>query len=87
MNEKGRKLIEFCGENKLSVGNILFEKMEIHKFICVRGVDGCKILLDLIMEQKEDNNKLLDVNLLRCRSGIIVPSHNGSKNRMLQEVA
>ena len=32
MNEYGRKLIELCTGKKLSIGNTLFKKKDIHKF-------------------------------------------------------
>ena len=31
-NENGRKLIVLCIEKRLSVGNTIFEKKDIHKF-------------------------------------------------------
>ena len=65
MNENGRKLIEMCSEKRLSVGNTVFEKKEVHKFTCASGLDDRKSLLDLIVVQKEERNKLLDVNVLR----------------------
>ena len=69
MNEKERILIELCTEKKLNVGNTLFEKNEIHKFTWLSGMDGRKSLLDLILVQEEDRNKLLDVNVFRGAGG------------------
>ena len=46
-------------------GNTSFEKKDIHKSTWVSGVDDRKSLLDFIVVQEENRNKLLDVNVLR----------------------
>ena len=58
VNENGRKLIELCTKKKLSVGNTFIGKKDIHKFTWVSGVDDRKSLLDFIVVQEEDRNKL-----------------------------
>ena len=65
MNDNGRKLIELCKEKKLSVENTFSEKRETHKFTWVSEVDVYKRILDLILVEEEERNKLLDVNVLR----------------------
>ena len=47
---------------KLNVGDTLFEKKDVHKYTWVTRVDGSKSLSELTVVQKEDMNKLLDVN-------------------------
>ena len=42
MNENGRKLIDICAGNRLSVGKMLYEKSDIHKFTWKSLLDGCK---------------------------------------------
>ena len=42
---------------------MLFEEKDTHQFTWVSGVDCCKSLLDLIVVQEEDGNKVLDVNV------------------------
>ena len=75
MNENGRKLIGLCMEKKLSVGNTSSGKEDIHKFTWTIGVDDRKSLLDLLVAQKEDRNKLLDVNVLRGAGWEILGHH------------
>ena len=74
MNEDGRKLIESCTEKKLSVRNKFIEK-DIHKFTRVRGVDDRKSLLELIVVQEEDRNKLLDASVFKDPRGRISDHH------------
>ena len=51
-------------------------------------VDSRKSLLDSIVVQEEDRNKLLDVNIFRGEGeGNFRPSLSGSKNKMLVDVA
>ena len=64
-NKNGRKLMEMCTEKRLSAGNTFFEKRDIHKSTWVSGVGDRKSLLDFIVMQDEERNKLLDVNVLR----------------------
>ena len=64
-----------CTEKRLSVGNTFFEKKGIHKITWVSGVDDRKSLLDLIVVQEEEKNKLLDVNVLRGAGGGISDHH------------
>ena len=64
------------------------EKKYIHKFTWVNGVDGRKSLMDRIVVQEENSNKLLDVNLFRGAGWRnLGPSLSGSKNKRLEDVA
>ena len=60
MNENERNLIEMCTEKRLSWGNTFVEKKDIHKFTWVNGVGDRNRLLDFIVVQEEERNKLLD---------------------------
>ena len=53
------------------MGNTFFEKKYFHKFIWPSGVGNRTSLLDLIVVQKEERNKLLDANVLRGAGGEI----------------
>ena len=44
-------------------------KKDIHKFTRASGVDDPKILLDPIVMQEAERNKLLDVNVLKGAGG------------------
>ena len=58
------------------MGNKFFEKKNIHKFVWVNGVDHRKSLLDFIVVQEEERNKLLEVNVLRGAGGEISDHHS-----------
>ena len=75
VNENGRKLIDMCTQKRLSLGNTFFEKKDLHKFTWVNGVDDRKGLLDFIVVQEEEINKLLGVNVLRGAGGGISNHH------------
>ena len=65
----------------MSVENTFFEKQDINKFTWVSGVGGHKCLLDLIVVQDENKNKLLDVNVFRrVGGGISEMPWEGCKN-------
>ena len=49
----------------LSGDNNFFEKKNIHKFTWMSGVYDSESLLELIVAQDEDRNKLLDANVFR----------------------
>ena len=50
-------------------GKYVFEKKDIHNFTWPSGVGDRKSLLDFIVVQEEDRNKLLDVNVLSGAGG------------------
>ena len=64
MNENVGKL-SFCTEKKLSVGNKFLQKNDMHKFTWVSGVNGRKSLLEPIVMQEDERNRLLSVNVFR----------------------
>ena len=51
------------------MGNTFVEEKDIHRFTWASGVDVHKNLLDLIVVEEEEKNKLLDVNVLRGAGG------------------
>ena len=73
--ENGRKVIELCTEKRMCVGNSFFEKKDIHKFSWTIGVDDHISLLDFIVVQEEERNKLLYINVLRNVGGGILDHH------------
>ena len=48
MNENVRKLIDLCTEKKLSLGNTLFEKNDIHKYAWLSEVNSRNSYLILL---------------------------------------
>ena len=64
-----------CTEESLGVGNTYFKKKNIHKFTWVSGVNNRKSLLDFIVVQEEERNKLFDINVLRGAGGGILNHH------------
>ena len=57
------------------MGNTFFKKKDIHKFEWVSGADDRKNILDLIVVQQQERNKLLVVNVFRGAEGGIVDHH------------
>ena len=76
-------------EEELScMGNMFFEKKDIHKCTRVSGLEKRKSLLDLILVQEEDNNNHLDVTLFRSSARPnLGPSLSEGQNKMLEELA
>ena len=75
VNDNGRKLIEMCTEERLSVEIQFLKKKDLHKFTWTSGVDDHKSLLDLIVVQEVERNKLFYVNVLADAGGGISDHH------------
>ena len=55
-NENGRKVVEFCAESWLCVGNTYFEHNNLHKYTRVaRGQDGVEVksMIYLVLVKKD----------------------------------
>ena len=56
-NDNGRRVVEFCAERSLCVGNTYFKHKNLHKYTKVaRGQDGveAKIMIDLLLHFMQD---------------------------------
>ena len=62
-DENRKKVVEFCDEKGLCVGNTYFEHKSLHKYTMVsRGQDGVEVksMIDLVLE-KEDMLRFVQV--------------------------
>ena len=66
-NDDGSRVVKFCAERGLYVGNTYFEDRSLHKYTRVaRGQDGVKvkIMLDLVLVNKDMLRYVQDVRLV-----------------------
>ena len=55
-NENGRRVVDFCGERSLCVGNTYFEHKNLHKYTRVaRGQDEVEVksMIDLLLVKRD----------------------------------
>ena len=67
-NDNGRRVLEFCAERGLSVGNTYFKHRSLYKYTRVsRAQDGVKIksMIDLVLVKKEILHCVQDVRAMR----------------------
>ena len=67
-NENGRRVVEFCAERGLCVGNTYFEHKNLHNYTRVaRGQDGveAKSMIDLVLVKKDMLYFVQDVRTVR----------------------
>ena len=77
-NENERKVVEFCAERELCVGNTYFDHKTLHKYTKVaRDQDGVevKIMIDMILVKKDMLRFVQDVRAVR-RMGRGILDHN-----------
>ena len=68
-NESGQRLVEFCLENNMKIGNTFFKKKRIHKWTWKSDINGEGALLDYVLVKGKDRVRLVDVNVLRGVGG------------------
>ena len=67
-NDNTRRVMEFCAERGLCVGNTYFEHKSLHKYTRVaRGQDGveAKSMIDLVLVKKDMLRYVQDARTLR----------------------
>ena len=67
-NKNGRRVVEFCAEMGLCVGNTYFEHNNFHKYTRVtRGQDGVEVksMIDLVLVKKDMLRFLQDVRAVK----------------------
>ena len=55
-NDNGRRVVEFCAERELCVGNTYFKHRNLHKYTrAPRGQDRVEVqsMIDLVLEKKD----------------------------------
>ena len=67
-NDYGKRVVEFCGERELYVGNTYFKQGSLHKYKRVAmGQDGVvvKIMIDLLLVKRDIPRYVQDVKAVR----------------------
>ena len=67
-NENGRRVVEFCAERGMCVGNTYFEHKSLHKYTRVAmGQDGVQVksMIDLVLVKKDMLRLVQDVRAVR----------------------
>ena len=67
-NDNGRRLVKFCAEKGLCVGNTYFKHRSLHKYTRVaRGSDGMEVksMIDLVLVKKDMLHYGHDVRAVR----------------------
>ena len=67
-NENGRKVIDFCANRGMCVGNTFFDHKSVHKYTRVgtdRNGNEVKSLIDLVLVKKEMLKYVMDVKAVR----------------------
>jgi hypothetical protein len=74
VNENGRRVIDFCGENGMCVCNTFFDHKSVHKYTRVgKSRDGTEVksMIDLVLVKKDMLKYVMDVKSVRgLRMGI-----------------
>ena len=73
-NEKGRRVVEFCAERRLCVGNIYFEHNNLYKYTrMARGKDGVEVksMIDLMLVKKDMLRFVQNVRAVRGLGRVI----------------
>ena len=68
-NENRRRVVEFCAERGMCVGNTYFEHKSLHKYTRVaRGQDGVEVksMIDLELVKKDILRYVQDVRAVRA---------------------
>ena len=67
-NDNGRRVVDFCAESELCVGNIYFKHRSLHKYTRVaRGQDemDMKSMIDLMLVKRDMRRYVQDVRVVR----------------------
>ena len=62
---KRKRLLQFCAENELVVGNTWFQHKDIHKFTWECRGKNQRFIIDYILVRKGMKRQLIDVKVLR----------------------
>ena len=65
----------WCEEKGLVIGNTLFKKRDIHKYTWISGNGEQKALMDYVLIDRCEKDRLTDVNVLRGAAGGLSDHH------------
>lgn len=75
VNWAGERMVEFCAESGLIVGNTWFKKKLVNKYTWLRDNGTDEALMDWVLVDKRLKGRLEDVNVLRSWGGVIGSDH------------